>query len=115
MIVRSLTGEELLAVTEGDLERPDADRALYKSDVLSFLNTPVTQFALVAIGQGRPTMDSEPNLVEDGEQMHFDAETFFTNHGAALGARFVTNAAQGRGTILYATTETWKCGAGHLI
>ena len=43
LIVRcGLTGETLLAVTEGDLEWPDEDRALYKSDVLSLLKIPVT-------------------------------------------------------------------------
>ena len=72
LIVRcGLTGETLLAVTEGDLEWPDEDRALYKSDVLSILRIPVTQFALVDIVHGRPTMHCEPNLVEDGEHMHF--------------------------------------------
>ena len=78
LIVRcGLTGETLLAVTEGDLEWPDEDRALYKSDVLSILRIPVTQFALVDIVHGRPTMHCEPNLVEDGEHMHFGDEYIF--------------------------------------
>ena len=78
LIVRcGLVGETLLAVTEGELKWPDEDRALYKSDVLSILRIPVTQFALVDIVHGCPTLDCEPNLVEDGEHMHFGDEYIF--------------------------------------
>ena len=43
LIVRCrLIGETLLAVTHGDLEWPDEDRALSKGDVLSLLKIPIT-------------------------------------------------------------------------